>query len=88
MTCIIYTAFTDFLVFLDTDDEMQWLKYNRDPWPLVEQKWKASCTYRKINTYDSDKTLAMMVNEWPCLKTTNGHRLVMLLFTFKYMSYM
>lgn len=72
--------------FLEISNDIQlshkeWLLNGKEPWSLVEKKWKESLPLRK--TYYNNITIEnvyILTDEWPSLKLPLGYKLVIHIF--------
>ena len=75
----------DFLTLFFVEENAKeialWLKNNREPFPLILQKWKETTIYRQIflKNHESDVNITEIVNHWPLYKHPQGYLLVCLI---------
>ncbi|KAB7502265.1 hypothetical protein Anas_12542 [Armadillidium nasatum] len=66
----------------DYFEKQQWLKFNREPWELVEQIWKETSANRISVIHQKDEsTISSTLLDWPILEHANGYSLINIDFT-------
>lgn len=81
LNVVLYLDF-EILLFLEekAKEIALWLKNNREPFPVILQKWKVTTIYRNffLKNHESDVNITEIVNHWPLYKHPQGYLLVCL----------
>lgn len=58
----------------ESQDEIEWLKNNNEPWPEIIDKWKKTLPKRQL--VDKDKTVLEILNTYPAFRKPLAYTLV------------
>lgn len=58
------------------NENVLWLKLNREPWTEVVSKWEQTVGIRDVQRQNSAGTVAQFIELWPVLKDLRGDVLV------------
>lgn len=56
--------------------DLNWLKINLEPWPVVTEKWQSTSGARKSMRGQKRFDVTEYLNDFKCLRQPSGHLLV------------